>query len=149
MRNRRQTIESLKRLAERPGTPAEGETAQRLLEKMGGAVRQFPTPRMFSLSEFPRGARVFYCYWAYNNMPGTIACDGPNVIEGYVWMKIKLDYLKTPRWVPVTSRLGCHLSRDSFEGEEAKALYHMDWEWEEKAQEFLRKSGLRGFEVSL
>jgi hypothetical protein len=36
MRNRQQTIQALERFIERPGTPEEGETARRLLEKMQG-----------------------------------------------------------------------------------------------------------------
>lgn len=37
MRNRHDTIASLRRLAERPGTPEEGDTARRLLRKMEAA----------------------------------------------------------------------------------------------------------------
>jgi len=142
MRNRRRTIESLRRLAERPGTPAEGETARRLLERMGASAPMRPGQRVFSLTEFPRGARVWYAYWSYDNAPGEIVCNAPNAIEGKLWMRIKFDYLTHPRWVPVTSALGCHLSRSPFEGEEAKALYHMDWDWEEKAREFMQRAGV-------
>ena len=34
MRNRTKTIEALRRLAERPGTPQEGETARRILDRI-------------------------------------------------------------------------------------------------------------------
>ena len=50
MRNRSRTIESLRRLAERPGTPHEGETARMLLAKLGAidwtplAVRAIDVP---------------------------------------------------------------------------------------------------------
>lgn len=141
MRNRRRTIESLRRLAERPGTPAEGETARRMLEKLGGKISPRPGERIFTLSEFPRGTRIWYAYWSYDNAPGRIECSGPKAIEGKLWMRIKFDYLKNPRWVPVTSPLGCHLSTAPFEGEEAQALYHMDWDWEEKAREFMQRAG--------
>ena len=40
MRNKQKTIESLRRLAERPGSPNEGEIARRLLEQLG-AIRLY------------------------------------------------------------------------------------------------------------
>lgn len=43
MRDKQKTIESLRRLAERPGTPQEGETARRMLKKMEAAP-PLPSP---------------------------------------------------------------------------------------------------------
>jgi hypothetical protein len=42
MKDRQKTIESLRRLAERPGTPAEGENARRILKKL--EAQQPPAP---------------------------------------------------------------------------------------------------------
>ncbi len=125
MRNRSKTIESLRRLAERPGTPAEGDTALRLLEKMGAKMPPRYVGRIFSLGQFPRGTRIFYCYWCYDNDQGTIDCNRPKVIDGQIWMRIKFDRLKAPRWVPVTSKRGCHIALEPFEGDEAILLYNL------------------------
>lgn len=122
MRDRTKTRESLRRLAERPGTHAEGETAKRLLEKFG--VRLW-IPKPFDHSQFPRGTRVFYCYWCYRNDTGTVACDDPKILRGIKWLRIKFDNLKQPRWVPVESDLGCHLGLEPFVGDEAEILYRM------------------------
>lgn len=55
MRNRTKTIEALRRLAERPGTPQEGETARRLLERIEEAKPfrygiEFDEPRTGALN---------------------------------------------------------------------------------------------------
>jgi hypothetical protein len=132
-RNRRRTIESLKRLAERPGTPAEGETARRLLEKMGENISPPYIGRVFTIANFPRGTRVFYQYWAYENATGAIACDLSKVIQGQIWMRIKFDHLKQARWVPVTSKRGCHLAQKPFHGDEAILLENL---WVDSVEEF-------------
>jgi hypothetical protein len=123
MRNRRQTIESLRRLAERPGTKAEGETARRLLEAMTAGM---PQPKPFNLSEFPRGTEIWYAYWCYWNCRGTVRTKPPKMIQGKWWMLIKFDHLKQARWVPVTSGKGCHISKRPFTAEETEFL-HNPW----------------------
>lgn len=132
MRNRHKTIESLRRLAERPGTPEEGKTARRLLEKMVGTL---PGNRPFNADEFPLLAEVWYAYWCYRNEHGYIAAKQPKIAQGQTWMRIKFDHLKQPRWVPITSTgCGCHLSRTPFSEQNAEWLYHMggpqepDWD---------------------
>jgi hypothetical protein len=140
MRNRRKTIESLRRLAERPGTPAEGETAHRLLEQMleqMGAKSSPPIPpRIFSLGQFPRGTQVYYCYWCYDNARGVIDCNGPKVLDSQIRMRIKFDRLKQPRWVPVTSKHGCHIALAPFRGDEAELLYNY---WADSIDELREK----------
>ena len=122
MRNRRQTIESLRRLAERPGTKAEGETARKLLEKMLG---NHPQPKQFNAAEFPRGTAVFYNYWAYpQNDPCVIVGKEPKIIHGRVWLRMRFTHLKEPRRVPVTSQKGCHISKTPLEPREADYFYH-------------------------
>lgn len=132
MRNRHKTIESLRRLAERPGTPAEGETARRLLEEMVGKL---PHSRLFNTEEFPLLTEVWYAYWCYRNVHGFVAGKQPKIIEGKTWVRIKFDHLKQPRWVPVTSKdCGSHLSKTPFSEQDADWLYHMgrpvepDWD---------------------
>lgn len=126
MRNRGKTIASLRRLAERPGTPAEGETARRLLEKMEASL---PTPKLFKIELFPRGTRIFYNYWCYGNMHGTIVGKAPKTVKGRIWMRIKFDYLKHPRWVPVTRELGGHLSLTALPPDEVNYLWGIQPEW--------------------
>lgn len=107
MRNRRKTVASLRSLAERPGTPEEGATARKLLERMVGSV---PAPKLFSAAEFPRGTAVFYNYWAYpQNDPCIIVGKKPKIIQGQTWLRMKFAHLKQPRRVPVTSEKGCHI----------------------------------------
>ncbi len=125
MRNRRKTIESLRRLAERPGTAAEGDTARLLLERMQGFIRP---KRPFSELEFPRFTKIYYNYWAYgSNDGGVIVGKKPRQIQGQIWLRIKFDHLKSPRSVPVTStKHGCHISRvplSQDESDELKNLY--------------------------
>lgn len=147
MRNRSKTIEALRRLAERPGTPEEGETARALLERLGGGRKWKPRP--FDAAMFPQGTRIFYCYWCYRNYPGVVRTKPPKVIDGQWWMLIKFDRLKAPRWVPVTSELGCHIGLVPFEGLEEETLYHRDaWYWEQskmfeqKFADFLKERGV-------
>jgi hypothetical protein len=45
MRDRAKTIESLRRLAERPGTPQEGETARRKLREMEADMKSSVPPQ--------------------------------------------------------------------------------------------------------
>lgn len=122
MRNRRKTIESLRRLAERPGTPAEGRTARALLEKMVGNV---PVPTPFNVAEFPTGTAVFYNYWAYPiNDPCIIVGREPRIIQGRTWLRMRFTHLKQPRRVPVTSEKGCHISKAPLSDADADAMYH-------------------------
>ena len=143
MRDRAKTIAGLKAMAERPGSPNEGEIAKRLLAQLG--VKPW-NPKPFNPSMFPRGTVVFYCYWCYRNDRGVIACDAPKSERGQWWMRIKFDRLKQPRWVPVTSPLGCHIDLAPFRGNEAETLYRRDLEWEDREREFIenlkRRSGL-------
>ncbi len=121
MRNRRQTIESLKRLAERPGTPHEGEVARKMLERMAGNV---PQPKPFNASDFPRGTTVYYNYWAYlTNEKCVIVGREPKTIQGQIWLRMQFDRLKQPRRVPVTSSKGCHISKTPLSEADAEYLY--------------------------
>src|SRR6185437_9694615 len=119
-RNRHRTIESLRRLADRPGTVAEGEAARKLLEKLGPNEW---VPKPFDAVLFPAGTTVFYCYWAYDNQRGVVCKQPPKMQRGNWWMRIKFDRLKQPRWVPVTSIVGCHIGLQPFQGREQKILY--------------------------
>ena len=145
MRDRSKTIAALRRLAERPGTPQEGETAIRLLEMMGGKDW---VPRPFDASMFPCGTVIYYCYWCYENDRGTIRTKPPKLIRGEWWMLIKFDRLKSARWVPVTSEVGCHLGFVPFKGNDQKVLYHRDIEWEETYRQMLAEFRKYGIDVS-
>lgn len=143
MRNRRRTIESLRRLAERPGTPHEGETAQRLLDEMLGRVRRKAIP--FRAEEFPQMTEVWYAYWCYLNVHGYVTSREPKTIRGKTWVWIKFDHLKQARWVPVTSdECGCHLSRAPFSEDDALYLHEMGApsppNWEELLRETYRRA---------
>ena len=63
-------------------------------------------------------------------------------------MRIKFDRLKQPRWVPVTSNLGCHLGFTPFVGNEKGVLYHKDIDWEETYRKMLEKFKAYGIDVS-
>lgn len=138
MRNRSKTIEALRRLAERPGTPEEGDTARLFLEKLSGKKRAW-IPHPLNPAMFPPGTRIYYCYWCYENDAGTVRAKPAKMIEGQWWMLIKFDRLKTPRWVPVTSKLGCHVALEPFEGFEKETLYHRDVEYYERETTFTQK----------
>jgi hypothetical protein len=124
MRNRRRTIESLQRLAERPGTPAEGETARLLLKRMEGFVRP---RRLFIEAEFPRFTKIYYNYWAHAwNQEGVIVGKKPKEIQGEIWIRIQFNYLKNPRLVPVTSsKHGCHISKTPISKQESDELKNL------------------------
>jgi hypothetical protein len=108
MRNRRQTIASLRRLANRPGTIEEGKTAQRLLDRMAANT---PQPKPFNSAAFPRGSKVYYNYWAYPfNDPCMIVGKEAKTYNGQIWLRMSFTHLKHPRRVPVTSAKGCHIS---------------------------------------
>lgn len=124
MRDRRKTIESLRRLAERPGTPEEGETAQKLLEKM---LDNNPKGIRFEAQKFPIMTEVWYAYWCYRNQHGWIASKETKTVEGQIWVRIKFDHLKQARWVPVMSDFGCHLSLTPFSEADAEYLYTEAW----------------------
>lgn len=145
MRNRKKTIEALRRLADRPGTPHEGEVARRFLELFGGKEW---IPRPFVASDFPVGARIFYCYWCYKNESGIVCKQPPKMIRNQWWMRIKFDNLKQPRWVPVTSDLGCHLGFNPFKGNEKDILYHMDIDWEETFRKMMEEFKSNGIDAS-
>jgi len=144
MRDRKRTIEALRRLAERPGTPQEGETARKLLAQLG-AVEW--TRRPFDAAMFPRGTRVFYCYWCYRNDPAVIVQNVVKHIGGATWMCLKFDRLKKSRWVPVTSELGCHISLEPFTGNEAETLYRRDVDWAIKDEQFRRECAELGISL--
>jgi hypothetical protein len=113
MRNRRQTIEALRRLAERPGTKHEGETARRMLAKMIGNA---PQAKPFRIEDFPNRVTVYYNYWGYPENDPCVVCHGKRdiasqFIDGNTWMRLRFTHLKQPRWVPVTSAKGCHISK--------------------------------------
>ena len=114
MRDRRQTIAALRRLADRPGTPHEGDTARRMLRKMEANnppdPPPMPPPKPFDASRFPRGTNVFYNRWAYPINDPCVVLSEPKIIEGQTWIRMKFQHLKQPRWVPVTSSKGCHIS---------------------------------------
>lgn len=121
-RNRAKTVASLRRLAERPGTRSEGEVAKRMLERFG--IHEWhATP--YDAAKYPADTRIYYCYWCYRNEAGTVCKQPAKKIQGQWWLRIKFDYLKSPRWVPITSRLGCHISTAKFNGREAEIMYHM------------------------
>lgn len=136
MRDRNATIEALRRLAERPGTLSEGETAKRMLERFGAKLWE---PIAFRASDFPAGTEIYYCYWCYKNERGVIRTKPPKYIQGRWWMLIKFEHLKQARWVPVESSLGCHIRKEPFQGDEAEVMYHMDTEWEAKFRDFMAK----------
>ena len=129
MRNRHKTIESLQRLADRPGTRHEGETARKLLGQMVGNL---PILKPFDPTEFPRGTKVFYNYWAYPfNCPAAIVGKETKLIQGETWIRMKFDHLKQARRVPVTSAKGCHISKDRISADDAEYLvgYRLaDWD---------------------
>jgi hypothetical protein len=122
MRNRRKTIESLERLADRPGTKSEGEVARKMLERMRGSTK---APKPFNNADFPRGSIVWYNYWCYRNERGVIVGRDPKTIQGEAWVRIKFDRSKNACRVPVTSRFGCHLSLTPLGSEESEYLYMM------------------------
>lgn len=145
MRDRSKTIASLRRLIERPGTPQEGETARLLLEMMGGKDW---VPRPFDASMYPCGTVVYYCYWCYENDRGVVCKQPPKFERGQWWMRIQFDRLKQPRWVTVTSELGCHLGFEQFKGHEYETLYHRDIDWEETYRKMLEEFRAMGIDVS-
>jgi hypothetical protein len=119
-------IEALRNLAERPGTEAEGRLARELLERVkvstlavGDAVDRLQSVglspdevRAEIRRRFPRGTRVYYNYWTYvENCPGTVTGYPVKPFrEDWAWARIKFDYLKSSRAVPVYSAKGWHLS---------------------------------------
>ena len=74
--------------------------------------------------------------------------QAPKWIQGKWWMRIKFDRLKQPRWVPVTSELGCHLGLKPFEGNDCEVLYHRDIDWEETYRKMLEEFRAHGIDVS-
>ena len=63
-------------------------------------------------------------------------------------MLIKFDRLKSARWVPVTSDLGCHIGLEPFKGNEYKVLYNRDIDWEETYRKMLEDFKAHGIDVS-
>ena len=145
VRNRRRTIAALRRLAERPGTPHEGIVAKIMLERMAG---NSPQPKPFRLADFPLGTAVFYNYWAYpQNDPCTIAAGRRGVLHqtcaGQTWMRLRFNHLKQPRWVPVTSVKGSHISKEPLSEADAKYL-HMPHETDFDVDEWIQDLRSRG-----
>jgi hypothetical protein len=116
-----------------------------MLEKFGGEEW---VPTVFDALMFPRGTRIWYCYWAYLNNPGVVLAD-PKIDHGQWWMRIKFDHLKQSRWVPVTSPLGCHIGLRPFDGNVRDTLYRMDVDWQMKDREYIDKLRRLGIVVSL
>ena len=112
MRDRSQTIAALRRLAERPGTPAEGETARRLLEAMGG-ISWVPHP--FDPAMFPAGTRTFYCYWCYRNTPVEGSEEETLYRRNIDWVQMQRDFLKRLR--PFLTRENIEKLRGDFSDE--------------------------------
>jgi hypothetical protein len=126
--SRSSKIEALRRLAERPGTEAEGLVAKAMLEKLGAKPW-----RPFNAADWPAGKRLIYNYWAYDNESGTMMKQPPKMIQGQWWMRIKFDRLKEPRWVPVTSdHYGCHLMTEELTHEQHKDTWGFDWRKSER-----------------
>jgi len=143
-RDRAATIQALRRLAERPGTPEEGETARSLLKQFGG-VTWVPLP--FNPSDFPPGTVVFYCYWCYRNDRAVVCKQSPKWQRGGWWMRLRFDRLKQPRWVPVTSTLGCHLGKEPFTGNVEETLYRRDVDWALKDAELRKRFEAHGISL--
>jgi hypothetical protein len=102
-----------------------------------GGISWVPHP--FDPAMFPAGTRTFYCYWCYRNTPGEVCKQRPEMRRGEWWMRIRFDHLKQPRWVPVTSQLGCHLSLTPFEGSEEETLYRRNIDWVQMQRDFLKR----------
>jgi hypothetical protein len=121
MRNRRKTIESLKRLAERPGTKHEGVVAHQMLKRMLGNI---PDVIAFRADDFPAGTTVFYNYWAYpENDVCLVMSKSPKIIHRQTWLRLAFIHLRRTRWVPVTSAKGCHISKTPLSSEDAHYMY--------------------------
>ena len=148
MRDKQRTIEALRHLAERPGTPQEGETARRLLALMGG-VEWIVKP--FDPALFPVGTTVFYCYWTYRNLRAVVMTGKDGLYQthrGQTWMRLKFTHLLHPRWVPVTSELGCHIALERFSGNEEETLYRGDIDWQERDREFREQCAALGIDLT-
>jgi hypothetical protein len=148
MRDRQRTLEALRRLAERPGSPQEGETARRLLAMMDGAEW---IPKPFDPALFPLGTVVFYCCWAHRNYRGIVTKGRDGLSQthhGQTWMRLKFDHLKNARWVPVTSELGCHIGLVPFEGNEEETLYRRDVDWQEHDRQFREQCASLGIDLT-
>jgi hypothetical protein len=114
-----------------------------------GGVEWIPKP--FDPSLFPVGTTVFYCYWCYEN-DRAVVMKGRNGMfqhhQGQTWMRLKFDRLKQPRWVPVTSKLGCHIGLVPFEGNEAMTLYRGDIDWQEHDRQFREECAALGIDLT-
>ena len=86
-----------------------------------------PQARAFNPADFPWGTEVWYSYWCYRNQHGVIVSQKTLIEQGETWLRIKFDYLKQARWVPVTSRHGCHISKQPFPPQEEEYLYSECW----------------------
>jgi hypothetical protein len=121
MRIRRRTLESLRRLAERPGTKHEGIVAAAMLAKMQSKTPKFSK---FSVADWPRGTKGFYNYWAYDrNSECEVMTKPPKIIQGQWWIRLRFKHLKQPRWAPITNVKGCHLSKRPLSDTEAEYMY--------------------------
>lgn len=75
--------------------------------------------------KFPKGATVYYNYWAYyaNQRGVVVGYPTPKSAhyetELWCWIRIKFDNLKQSRVVPIHSVKGWHLSTEPLGGERA------------------------------
>ncbi len=63
-------------------------------------------------------------------------------------MRLKFDHLKQPRWVPVTSNLGCHIAAVPFSGNEEETLYRGIVDWQERDREFRESCAVLGIDLT-
>jgi hypothetical protein len=63
-------------------------------------------------------------------------------------MRLKFDRLKHPRWVPVTSDLGCHIALKPFAGNEKEVLYRRDIDGQIHDREFRDSCAALGIDLT-
>jgi hypothetical protein len=136
-------LAAIRALAERPGTPAEGQVARDILKRLtvkgqniADAVEdlddwlpdharsmrlRYSNPfareriKVEIRQHFPKGMRVYYNYWAYpDNCAGTVT-GYPVDSACWAWIRIKFDHLKQARRVPIFTSEGWHLSAEPIE----------------------------------
>jgi hypothetical protein len=138
-------IEALQRLADNPGTEAEGVLAKSFLEALSGKYNIRPVEQFTSTAalqaKFPRGSRVYYSNWCFK--PNT-----PGVVKGYPktggnWIRIKFDHLKSVQAVKVYGKLGSHLSLEPVSLDRAYELIYIHTpNWRETLLETLEFVGI-------
>ena len=142
-------IEALQRLAERPGTEAEGELARSFLKTLA-AKHKIRIPERFVSEEdlrrkFPKGAQVYYNMWCYEP-------NAPGVVTGYAkergWIRIKFGHRKSYSVPIYTERGGCHLSTEPLPLIDAYDLIHIHIpRWREQTLEIIERIGLENISV--